>query len=559
MAQELGGYGPTAGDYMGGSGSNLNERGNSGTSTGNNSSGGNGGNHGDKGGSGNGQPVVTAMAFGFPALAAPGVGGLAVTVSGDALSVAIAEVFALLKGPFKFGLWGVALYGVLPSEIAKDDPSMMSKIVMSLPADTVTAAPVGTLPLDQATVSLTKRVTDVIKDERQQIAVVAGVPMSVPVVDAKPTTRPGVFSASVPGLPDLQITSRKEKPVSTTLAHGITKESDKSTRYPGFTAGGNSHDVVIRFPAGSGQNPVYVSVTDVLTPEQIKLRQEEEKRRQLVWDATHPVEVAEREYKAALAELDAEDANIRNRQSELEALKKTPEALALSDAKTYPLMSKERKSVRVIGYSGGGAIFDVEATIDSPKKLGQLINLGGAGYVTDVLQFGQVTGPNEDGAKVGNAIRTELIAAYEKLRQRLLNRQNDIDRTQAALNAALESRKHKENKSRDAENKLNDEKGKPRKGTKDYGHDYHPAPKTEEIKGLDELKKGRKKTPKQGGGGLRDRWFGDKGRKIYEWDSQHGELEGYRASDGEHLGAFDPKTGKQVKSPDPKRNIKKYL
>ncbi|CDL56945.1 hypothetical protein [Klebsiella pneumoniae] len=40
---------------------------------------------------------------------------------------------------------------------------------------------------------------------------------------------------------------------------------------------------------------------------------------------------------------------------------------------------------------------------------------------------------------------------------------------------------------------------------------------------------------------------------------QHGELEGYRASDGEHLGAFDPKTGKQVKGPDPKRNIKKYL
>ncbi|POJ43467.1 cytotoxic family protein, partial [Klebsiella pneumoniae] len=41
-------------------------------------------------------------------------------------------------------------------------------------------------------------------------------------------------------------------------------------------------------------------------------------------------------------------------------------------------------------------------------------------------------------------------------------------------------------------------------------------------------------------------WYGDKKRKIYEWDSQHGELEGYRACDGEHLGAFDPKTGKQV-------------
>ncbi|WP_320157344.1 colicin E3/pyocin S6 family cytotoxin [Klebsiella pneumoniae] len=30
---------------------------------------------------------------------------------------------------------------------------------------------------------------------------------------------------------------------------------------------------------------------------------------------------------------------------------------------------------------------------------------------------------------------------------------------------------------------------------------------------------------------------------MYEWDSQHGELEGYRASDRQHLGAFDPKTG----------------
>ncbi|MGT0675138.1 colicin E3/pyocin S6 family cytotoxin, partial [Shigella sonnei] len=26
-----------------------------------------------------------------------------------------------------------------------------------------------------------------------------------------------------------------------------------------------------------------------------------------------------------------------------------------------------------------------------------------------------------------------------------------------------------------------------------------------------------------------------------------------------HLGSFDPKTGKQLKGPDPKRSIKKYL
>lgn len=52
------------------------------------------------------------------------------------------------------------------------------------------------------------------------------------------------------------------------------------------------------------------------------------------------------------------------------------------------------------------------------------------------------------------------------------------------------------------------------------------------LKGLGELKESRKKTPKQGSGRRRDRWIGDKGRKIYEWDSQHGELDGDRASDG---------------------------
>ncbi|SFO12858.1 Cytotoxic [Xenorhabdus japonica] len=66
------------------------------------------------------------------------------------------------------------------------------------------------------------------------------------------------------------------------------------------------------------------------------------------------------------------------------------------------------------------------------------------------------------------------------------------------------------------------------------------------------------KTPVQGGGGKRPRWIGDKGRRIYEWDSKHSELEGYRASNGQHIGSFDPKTGNQLKPADPTRNIKKY-
>ncbi|EBQ5331831.1 colicin, partial [Salmonella enterica] len=249
-----------------------------------------------------------------PALAPAGAGGLAVTVSGDALAAAIADVLTALKGPFKFGAWGIALYGIMPTEIAKDDPNMMSKIVTSLPAVTVTDVPVSSLPLDQATVSVTKRVTDVVKDERQHIAVVAGVPMSVPVVDAKPTNRPGIFSATVPGLPALEVSTGKGIPASTALPRGITEDKDRTEHPAGFTFGGSSHEAVIRFPKESGQAPVYVSVTDVLTPEQVKQRQEEESRRQQEWDAVHPVEVAERNYQLASDELNRANADVADKQ-----------------------------------------------------------------------------------------------------------------------------------------------------------------------------------------------------------------------------------------------------
>lgn len=500
---------------------NPGEFGNGGSKPGGN--GGNSGNH--SGSSGGGQSSATAMAFGLPALATPGAGGLALSVSGDALSAAVADVLAALKGPFKFGLWGIAIYGVLPSEIAKDDPKMMSKIVTSLPADTVTETPVSSLPLDQATVSVTKRVADIVKDERQHIAVVTGRPMSVPVVDAKPTKRPGVFSVSIPGLPSLQVSVPKGVPAAKAPPKGIIAEKGDS-RPAGFTAGGNSREAVIRFPKESGQKPVYVSVTDVLTPAQVKQRLEEEKRRQQAWDAAHPEEGLKREYDKAKAELDAEDKNIATLNSRIASTEK-----AIPGARAA--VQEADKKVK-----------EAEANKDD--------------FVT-------YNPPHEYGSGWQDQVRyldKDIQNQNEKLKaaQTSLNEMNEsLSRDKAALSGAMESRKQKEKKAKDAENKLNEEKKKPRKGTKDYGHDYFPDPKTEDIKGLGELKEGKPKTPKQGGGGKRARWYGDKKRKIYEWDSQHGELEGYRASDGEHLGAFDPKTGKQVKGPDPKRNIKKYL
>ncbi|HGF3997711.1 TPA: colicin-like bacteriocin tRNase domain-containing protein [Escherichia coli] len=409
--------------WGGGSGSGVHWGGGSGH--------GNGGGNSNSGGGSN-SSVAAPMAFGFPALAAPGAGTLGISVSGEALSAAIADIFAALKGPFKFSAWGIALYGILPSEIAKDDPNMMSKIVTSLPAETVTNVQVSTLPLDQATVSVTKRVTDVVKDTRQHIAVVAGVPMSVPVVNAKPTRTPGVFHASFPGVPSLTVSTVKGLPVSTTLPRGITEDKGRTAVPAGFTFGGGSHEAVIRFPKESGQKPVYVSVTDVLTPAQVKQRQDEEKRLQQEWNDAHPVEVAERNYEQARAELNQANKDVarnqerqakavqvyNSRKSELDAANKTL-ADAKAEIKQFERFAREPMA--------------------AGHRMWQMAGLKAQRAQTDV----------------NNKKAAFDAAAKEK---------SDAD---VALSSALERRKQKENREKDAKAKLDKEskRNKPGKAT----------------------------------------------------------------------------------------------
>ncbi|WP_174514510.1 colicin E3/pyocin S6 family cytotoxin [Streptacidiphilus jiangxiensis] len=71
-----------------------------------------------------------------------------------------------------------------------------------------------------------------------------------------------------------------------------------------------------------------------------------------------------------------------------------------------------------------------------------------------------------------------------------------------------------------------------------------PAPTS--LPGFPNARKATAKTPVQGGGGKRARW--EDGKNIYEWDSQHGEVEKYDKN-GRHLGAYDPNTGAQLKGP----------
>ncbi|MCN3202619.1 colicin [Escherichia coli] len=409
--------------WGGGSGSGVHWGGGSGH--------GNGGGNSNSGGGSN-SSVAAPMAFGFPALAAPGAGTLGISVSGEALSAAIADIFSALKGPFKFSAWGIALYGILPSEIAKDDPKMMSKIVTSLPAETVTNVQVSTLPLDQATVSVTKRVTDVVKDTRQHIAVVAGVPMSVPVVNAKPTRTPGVFHASFPGVPSLTVSTVKGLPVSTALPRGITQDKGRTAVPAGFTFGGGSHEAVIRFPKESGQKPVYVSVTDVLTSAQVKQRQDEEKRLQQEWNDAHPVEVAERNYEQARAELNQANKDVaRNQERQAKAVQVYNSRKSELDAANKTLADAKAE------------IKQFERFAREPMAAGH--------------RMWQMAGLKAQRAQtnVNNKKAAFDAAAKEK---------SDAD---VALSSALERRKQKENKEKDAKAKLDKEskRNKPGRAT----------------------------------------------------------------------------------------------
>ena len=91
----------------------------------------------------------------------------------------------------------------------------------------------------------------------------------------------------------------------------------------------------------------------------------------------------------------------------------------------------------------------------------------------------------------------------------------------------------------------------------EYKNSYIPKPSNDELENddfLPDLRREKPKTPVGGGGGLRPRWK-DKDGNIFEWDSQHGEMEIYDKQ-GKHQGSYNPKT-KEKKPPVKSRKVKK--
>ncbi|GKW26016.1 hypothetical protein PEC311524_36100 [Pectobacterium carotovorum subsp. carotovorum] len=526
------------------------------------------------------------------------------TFNTAAIEVGLKKVadFALKAAPVAGRLVGI-LGAIMPSDIAPDsiDPvfngmqqTKMAQLaaqlaarkgvpntgysVTAMPADLVSSLPVSEMrSLTTAPASLLAQSVINTELSRRQLTLtqpaVNSPVANIPVVKAEKTAVPGVYSVKIiADKPALQIKLDKTQPA---LVKNPPKVKD-DVQVSSFlsTPVADTHHAFIDF--GSDHEPVYVSLSKIVTAEEEKKQVEEAKRREQEWLLRHPVAAAERKVQDAInAEVEAEK-GVKSAELALNNLKTSPNGLTLADPVKYPAKEEWSEVYDTPEYGDYARIkFNFSVLVDSVEKLNLLLTRGAGALFTDEIGWHDVItkyavgnpylyqemldNPGETIFVLGAVYKEQALEYYDYLRGKLLKSKELISNAEKSLIIAIESRKKAEQDKKSADQKLKDEQETKRKGVRETGHKYHPNPDTSEIKGLGELKEGRAKTPKQGGGGKRARWIGEKGRKIYEWDSQHGELEGYRASDGQHLGAFDPKTGEQLKPADPKRNIKKYL
>jgi hypothetical protein len=88
----------------------------------------------------------------------------------------------------------------------------------------------------------------------------------------------------------------------------------------------------------------------------------------------------------------------------------------------------------------------------------------------------------------------------------------------------------------------------PRRGPGGRGYAKPP----EELPAFPDAFKVKSKTGRKGAA-LRRRWKDPDGT-IYEWDSQHETVEKYDKN-GNHVGEYDPYTGKELASADKRRTV----
>lgn len=352
-----------------------------------------------------------------------------------ALDLALTRLgmFVMDAAPYVGRFAGVVGMLLAPSEIAKDDMSVTRRTLVTLPAERITSVPFAQLPTQPAVVA-NARLHDVVQNGVQKIAVVKSSkePMTVPVVQAKPTARPGVFTVQIlNGMPPIHIhVENSSPPPGTAQPTGVSEVRDSPVTPVFSPLGNNSHDAIVYFPAEANTDPVYISVTTVLMPEQIELVEEENRQKQAKWAAIYPVEAAQYQLSQAGDALVREQHNIEPYRAALEELNDTWEGQLLSDPDEYPLSYEFDDYVYMWGNYGYHFMFDIE--IKNREDLDNLLNLGGEAF--DPFPDGLSQEDLEKYGDYAGYIMQELkIEQYNLLREHLLVHQDKIDAAQLAL------------------------------------------------------------------------------------------------------------------------------
>ncbi|MEQ9871063.1 colicin-like bacteriocin tRNase domain-containing protein [Pectobacterium odoriferum] len=349
--------------------------------------------------------------------------------------------------------------------------AMPAGLVSSLPVSEITSLPTAPASL------LAQSVINTELSQRQltltQPAVNAPV-ANIPVVKAEKTAVPGVYSAKIiAGEPAFQIKVDNTKPA---LAQNPPKVKD-DVQVSSFlsTPVADTHHAFIDF--GSDHEPVYVSLSKIVTAEEEKKQVEEAKRREQEWLLRHPVAAAERKVQDAInAEAEAER-GVKSAELALNNLKTSPNGLTLADPVKYPAKAEWPEIYDVPEYGDYAQIkFNFSVLVDSVAKLNALLTQGAGALLTDEISWRDVitkysvnnlsqdmlNDPSETMFVLGDVYKEQALEYYGYLRSELLKSKELISNAEKSLIIAIESRKKAEQDKKTADQKLKDEQDRKR-------------------------------------------------------------------------------------------------
>lgn len=349
--------------------------------------------------------------------------------------------------------------------------AMPAGLVSSLPVSEITSLPTAPASL------LAQSVINTELSQRQltltQPAVNAPV-ANIPVVKAEKTAVPGVYSAKIiAGEPAFQIKVDNTKPA---LAQNPPKVKD-DVQVSSFlsTPVADTHHAFIDF--GSDHEPVYVSLSKIVTAEEEKKQVEEAKRREQEWLLRHPVAAAERKVQDAInAEAEAER-GVKSAELALNNLKTSPNGLTLADPVKYSAKAEWPEIYDVPEYGDYAQIkFNFSVLVDSVAKLNALLTQGAGALLTDEISWRDVitkysvnnlsqdmlNDPSETMFVLGDVYKEQALEYYGYLRSELLKSKELISNAEKSLIIAIESRKKAEQDKKTADQKLKDEQDRKR-------------------------------------------------------------------------------------------------